>query len=160
MTPGDRHRPPPSEAPPRARGIEQLADRLHALEVTEAVHHTEVTGRLNAGAGTFAAVTRDVEEIKKDTKPKRAGFLAIAGFVLSAGTALVTIVMTASTYVDRPALERAYDKLDDQDDELRDELGALKDRLTKAAAAIEQLERANAELGRRLETITRTRSRP
>lgn len=142
MTPGDRHRPPSSEPPPRARDVATLADRLHALEVTEAVHHAEVTGKLNNGAEAFSngrAETKALREEVEKLRPRRAGVLAVAGFVFSVvagvGSAVVSVVSTASGYVDRPTLERAAEKLDDQDDELRDELASLRDRVTRAEAA-------------------------
>jgi hypothetical protein len=152
MSPDRPHSPP--DPPPRARDLAQVADRLRTLEVTEAVHHTEVTGRLNAGAAAFSEVRAAVT----DLQPRRLQWAQLAGFTLSIALVLGSIINTASTYVDRETLERATKELQSQDTELRDEVLAAKSQLLRAQLSLEQAQKELVELQRRFEAVLSQRA--
>ncbi len=162
MSPDDRRSPGSSDPPPRPTGYEvrelkkqldDLSKTLHALEVKESVHYEETKGKFNNGFESFESVRENITALgtriatlENDAKPKRNGWLPLAGFVLPVLLVIASIVNTASTYVDRPTLERTSDKIEAAHTELRDEVFSMRNQVTRLEAQLVNEAAARATL--------------
>ena len=147
MSPEDRNRP--SDPPPRGeigdvkRQLQEVNKQLHALETRTSVQYEETKGRFTNGYESFEGMRKTATELgdritklEAVVQPKKQNWLSIAGFVLSLLIVTVSVITTTSRYVDRETLERTADKSDAQSSELRDEVYAMRNQVTRLEAEL------------------------
>jgi hypothetical protein len=175
MTPDDRSRnpsdPPPARELVRRVGelegsVRDLDIRVHKLDTQEQVHHTELLGKLSNGYVEFErarSVDTDLsrridslEKENKDSRPKKLSLSVIISLAALVGTLLgniIGIVRTASTYVDRAALEKVVERKDDEVRELRDENASMSGRMIRLEEKLTQVDSARASLATLFESV-------
>lgn len=175
MTLDDRSRSPSDPPPARELvrrvgelegGFRDLDIRVHKLDTQEQVHHTELLGRLANGHVEFErgrqadiSLEKRIDVLEKDSKasqPKKLTLpvvISAVALVASLLGTVVSVVRTASNYVDRDALEKVIEKKDDEVRELRDENASMSGRMIRLEEKLTQVDSARASLSALFESV-------
>lgn len=143
--------------------VRDIDIRVHKLDTQEQVHHTELLGKLangyvefERGRGADAALDKRLSDIESSFRPKKLSFSVVISLVALGLTLIgniVGIVRTASTYVDRAALEKIVDKKDDEIRELRDENASMSGRMIRLEEKLSQVDSARVALSTLFESV-------
>lgn len=100
---------------------------MRAVELNLATLEATVEQRLDAGAKTFAAQSKALEEVRRDIAPKRVSYLSLAGLLLSAVLAGGGLVWALSSMLSqRPTRTEMDQRFDSVKAQVQQEANTLK----------------------------------